>query len=1446
MTLYMENAVTFPEPGSISINTLWHPNVSLLAVASFSQEKGGFVIIFDELGESIKDIYCPVHRSYQVTALAWHPEKTLLVSGWENGDLKVWNGTDKEFIAVVGPHKTPVTLLEFSEKGGRLVSCDSSGSVVGWKVDTKGETNMLFHLDLNKESITNLTFRLTVKTSSDFDVEGLARAAVNGDENALDMFSNWRPKTTARKFRIQEGSDNFCFFIATQNGSIYYVNANGSCTEVLNTEGTSISHMLYQTNKEALVIMMEGLTIGHFSVDRQGNLSEIAKVKLSGRLQTSSQGLTWAGNSSLAILAGDITLRIWDLETNDNFVLPTTMKLYVSDNKASSSVSEIFTCVAYCKLNQTLCAGTNIGNIYFWTKNPHLLSENVEDQWELNNINNIGGTIKQLKWGSFMMRLPLLSVNCVTSIYIMKEQTVCTAFSSKIWATQKTTNQIWIESNKSNKLLELESQVSDMAISEDFVVFSNGRIVTVYNISWLANQKDESDEFTVTYSNNFHCDNDGIILHEKTIISLSSEKVTLYTYNGSIIFHITSTMSEGEPIGVDVTNNYLTIATMEGYLKIYDLADENHPKLITPIKSLMDCIEDFGEVIQAKTNSKGNKVAFTLAASNLIPDGKLYILDIESDEIVTYDFKKYEYFDEATTSYDEICKNRIPLSVHWCQEDQRLLICNARKLKKNTKKIFAKTLSEEDQIVVTMFILPENKIKIHDIKAIDSEARLLGLSIPYTVTLQKLSIVREIMSDFSGLENCNSTTKQAVLDFSYHLSLGNMDAAFKSIKLVQSQGVWASLAKMCVKTQRLDVAMVCLGHMGNAKAAAALRTAIQDETLSQECKIAVLAIHLGLLEEAEQLYVQAERYDLLNKLLRCRNKMEEAHELAQSKDRINLRNTEYAWAKQLEKSGNFKEAAVRFEKAGTHRYDIPRMLSENPQQLVAYMSRTQDKEMLKWWGQYVESQGEMSAALKIYSTAGDVYSQVRVLCFLNEETRAAELAKASSDKAAFYHMARYYETIGQIQEAVDFYIRATAYSNAVRLAKEHNLSDELWSLGLTVSNRDKIEIAKYFEEQNNLENAVVLYHRGGMLHKALDLAFKTQQFDILQEIATQLDADSDPALIDKCAQYFINEEQFDKAVDLLGIAKKYSEAIQVCVDHNVRLTEDLTEKLTPEKDKVDEQLRINVLHTLAESLMLQGDYHLATKKFTQAGDKIQAMKALLKSGDTDKIIFFAGVSRQREIYIMAANYLQTLDWQNKPEILRNIITFYSKGKALDLLANFYVACAQVEIDDFQNYEKALGALTEASRCLQKITDNPAHIQRAMEIVQQRFSMVKRFVDIRKSFERGDPQAGMTQCKQLLMLNGPELDASVRRGDIYALMIHNCVKQGNFSEGKQLVVELRQFLANEGIKIPLTYYVNKEVIEALAKGLGVPSSSFVPVIPKKASVDREEVDEVLEE
>lgn len=53
------------------------------------------------------------------------------------------------------------------------------------------------------------------------------------------------------------------------------------------------------------------------------------------------------------------------------------------------------------------------------------------------------------------------------------------------------------------------------------------------------------------------------------------------------------------------------------------------------------------------------------------------------------------------------------------------------------------------------------------------------------------------------------------------------------------------------------------------------------------------------------------------------------------------------------------------------------------------------------------------------------------------------------------------------------------------------------------------------------------------------------------------------------------------------------------------------------------------------------------------------------------------VSRNRDIYILAANYLQNLDWKADPEVVKNIVQFYSKAKALDSLSAFFDSCAQV-------------------------------------------------------------------------------------------------------------------------------------------------------------------------
>lgn len=85
----------------------------------------GDLHIFSLQGEPVRDVTFPVHPVSQVTAVAWHPERTILACSWESGEVRIWNGTDKEFTNLNGPHTAPVNFLAFSEKGGRLVSADA-------------------------------------------------------------------------------------------------------------------------------------------------------------------------------------------------------------------------------------------------------------------------------------------------------------------------------------------------------------------------------------------------------------------------------------------------------------------------------------------------------------------------------------------------------------------------------------------------------------------------------------------------------------------------------------------------------------------------------------------------------------------------------------------------------------------------------------------------------------------------------------------------------------------------------------------------------------------------------------------------------------------------------------------------------------------------------------------------------------------------------------------------------------------------------------------------------------------------------------------------------------------------------------------------------------------------------------------------------------------------
>lgn len=60
---------------------------------------------------------------------------------------------------------------------------------------------------------------------------------------------------------------------------------------------------------------------------------------------------------------------------------------------------------------------------------------------------------------------------------------------------------------------------------------------------------------------------------------------------------------------------------------------------------------------------------------------------------------------------------------------------------------------------------------------------------------------------------------------------------------------------------------------------------------------------------------------------------------------------------------------------------------------------------------------------------------------------------------------------------------------------------------------------------------------------------------------------------------------------------------------------------------------------VAEKAKKMGNFEMASKIYIQLGDRVKAVKALIKMNDVDKVITFANNARMPEIYILAGKFL---------------------------------------------------------------------------------------------------------------------------------------------------------------------------------------------------------------
>ena len=344
-------------------------------------------------------------------------------------------------------------------------------------------------------------------------------------------------------------------------------------------------------------------------------------------------------------------------------------------------------------------------------------------------------------------------------------------------------------------------------------------------------------------------------------------------------------------------------------------------------------------------------------------------------------------------THDFTKDERTPVSIFWDESDDRMLVCEAVRTRAavpagdrekkdgggaddDGKKDDEEAAAPATDIEVVIFFATTT----HGLQMQDSFPRrspygpMIGFVVP-RVYFRNFPDATDAAGGRGGPAGSSSHTvkvySKIMKDFSFSVTQGKLDEAYRAVKTIGSASIWENMAHMyvirallqsspspiscspsplgtlclavspghpvlpcagrcvlpacrCVKTKRLDVAEVCLGHMGHARGAAAVRESRKEGSV--ELSIGVLATELGLLDDAARLFRESGRHDYLNKLFQAAGLWPKAIKVAKGNDRIHLKNTHYQFAKHLESIGDIDRAIEHYERSETARTEVPRML----------------------------------------------------------------------------------------------------------------------------------------------------------------------------------------------------------------------------------------------------------------------------------------------------------------------------------------------------------------------------------------------------------------------------------------------------------------------------------------------------------------------------------------
>lgn len=383
--------------------------------------------------------------------------------------------------------------------------------------------------------------------------------------------------------------------------------------------------------------------------------------------------------------------------------------------------------------------------------------------------------------------------------------------------------------------------------------------------------------------------------------------IEVASYEGVIKQTLNFSKSEGEIIGYDYGKGTLIVYTSKNFMRNINIS-LREIKSVGMIKKLDEVVGASNVRIQdLRVNFAGTKVLLIVSTA-VLTKSSFFVWNIDEDHFLKYEFD-----------------NPVELiSGSWEYADPRFL--GVYSIQQGKDGVPFKRIS-------TFFVTKDHGIKKHDDIEVQTMESIMAIQSPNIMAICKSNSMNPLvnytlfnvfMRQFNGADVKDPISMLAIMNFNYYLAEGNMDEAHKSIKHIDSAEIWKNMAEMSIKIRRVDVAETCVQNMKFARASKALRELDGKDDMS---KLASVAILLNMLDEAEVLLKEANRYDLLNELYQNENDIDKAIEVAKNHDKINLKQTFYKAGKNFELHKNFDKAIEYYELSETANREVPRMLN---------------------------------------------------------------------------------------------------------------------------------------------------------------------------------------------------------------------------------------------------------------------------------------------------------------------------------------------------------------------------------------------------------------------------------------------------------------------------------------------------------------------------------------